>query len=179
MNRDNWVQSISSLAALLLAILVGAYSIREYMAHRRQQQVTEMERLSDVFDSPRLSHARAAAAKCRTPKDVHDVLMFFEKVARWQEKGLINIDDLDYYFEDPIRCYWFGWEQYVKDLRKKNGENADTGPLYSGFQRIALLLTQRPGVTRPTEAEINNILDFEAKRENITTCNENKARNAP
>jgi hypothetical protein len=137
------------------------------MAHRSQQQVAEMERLSEVFDSPQMSHARAEAAKSRKEftKDVHDIFQFFEKVARWQEKGLINMDDLDYYFEDSIRCYWYGWEPYVKALRVKNGENPETGTTYQGFQRIASLLIQRRGITRPTEAEIANILEFEAKRE--------------
>ena len=122
------------------------------------------------FGSPSLFNdqrdiAEAAGAKNRLEgsRGLNEVLNFFEKVARWEEKGLINIDDLDYYFEDPIRAYWFGWAPYVKALRVKNGEDQETGPTYQGFQRIALSLVKRPKVMPPTEAEIQNLLDYELK----------------
>jgi len=159
---DSWAELLSALLLVVAAI----YGMREYSEHKSGVQVEQMERLYDVFDSPAMVARRsgAAAQPGKFSRDAHEVFLFFEKVARWEEKGLINVEDLQYYFQDALLLYWHVWEPAIKDIRRSEGQNPNTGDLYQGVQRIVERMERELGVKPPSDAQLKEWLEFERQR---------------
>lgn len=159
---DTWVELLGALL-LVIAVIFGTC---EYTEHKSGVQVEQMERLSNAFNSPEMvaRRARAAAQPGKFGRDAHEVFNFFEKVARWEEKGLINVEDLQYYFQEPLQIYWHGWKSAVKKHREKQGQSPDTGDLYEGMQRIVERMERELDVKPPSDAQLNEWLKFERLR---------------
>lgn len=155
---DTWVELIGAIVVLVAAVL----ALYEYREHKAGVQVEQMERLYDDFNSPAMlaTRARAAAQPESFGRDAYQVFVFLEKLARWEEKGLVNVDDLKYYFQDPIQLYWYTWEGAIRKHRTAAGGDPE---LYEGVERMTKLL-EKEGIKPPTEAQLREWLEFEILR---------------
>lgn len=155
---DTWVEFLGALLVLAVAIL----GFHEYREHKAGVQVEQMERLYDAFNSPEMlaARSRAAAHPETFGQDAYQVFIYLEKLARWEEKRLVNVDDLKYYFQDPIQLYWYTWESEIRKHRVAAGGDPE---LYEGVERMAKLLEDE-GIKRPTEAQLKEWLYFEILR---------------
>ena len=155
---NSWVELLGGL----LLVVASIYGVLEYSQHKAGLQVEQMERLHDEFDSaPMLERrARAATQPGKFGKDAYEMFIFFEKVARWEEKGLIDIEDVDYYFRDAFQLYWYVWEPAVLEYRRSQQDPS----LYEGVQRVVTRLQSELDVKPPNDAQLNDLLKFEQKR---------------
>ena len=161
---------------MLAAAIIGFH---EYREHKAGVQVGQMERLYDAFNSPAMmvTRSRAAAQPEHFGRDAYQVFVDLEKLARWEEKGLVNVDDLKYYFQDPIQLYWYTWESEIRKNRSSAGGDPQ---LYKGVERMAKLL-EKQGIKRPTEAQLKEWRHFEILRAapDLTPANPDTAEVAP
>jgi hypothetical protein len=164
--RAAWVQAWAAVAALVIGVIVAGVAYSELSENERVRKMEKTDALWERFNSMEMMSARAEATKTypKGSEPLLEIFSFFERLARAEELGIVKPDDLDYYFRDYMVDYWYAFNDWVKDQRRKNGEDPDNGELYRGYQRIISTLLKRQGVRPPTNADIQSFLAFEQKR---------------
>lgn len=173
MNRTNWVQSLASLASAVAAVVLVVYVVlqldfakAQFIDYTRARKVEKMDALHDSFNSMRMLAARSEA--CRSHPHGSEPLLvvfnFFEKLAQAHEAGVVSTSDIDYYFRPYALFYWSAFRDWVRKNRVEEGEDPESGSLWSGYQRIVKELTQQGGAQILSKPQIERYLKAERDR---------------
>jgi len=173
MKLPTWIQALSAALTALATVallFVVKNELRFYQDQlldtQRGRKVDKMDALSERFNSLEMLSVRAEAAKSHPSGTlpVTEIFDFFERLARSEQMGIVDTDDVDYYFHDALFLYWYGWHDWLKKTRVAQGQDPDKGDLYDGYQRLVTMLLKRPGAHPLNEAEVMNFLKYETHR---------------
>ncbi|MDQ6800782.1 MAG: hypothetical protein M3041_08090 [Acidobacteriota bacterium] len=178
--RAAWVQAWASIVGVLIAgagvlfVIVQLwyandqirFAKEQYLAYKAERKTEKMEKLNSEWNSPTMLFYRANAAAGHPNGSAYivEIFSFFERVSIAKNNGIISGDDISDYFQTPMLAYWCGFQDWVRTNRKQNGEDPNTGSIWSEYQKTVAQLQTKPHVQCMTDAEIRYIMKLEQDR---------------
>jgi len=132
------ISSVAAVVALLFVVTQLQFAKVQFLEYKTERKHDNMEKLYNEWMSPTMLYYRSKAAESYPQRNPYivEVFNFFERLARAKANGIISVDDLTYYFQDDLLDYWCGWEQWVHENRRRNGEDSNTGELWRGTENL-------------------------------------------
>lgn len=126
---DKYYVALTGVATLVLAVGTLMFMWKQTEATKR---VAGFQMFSQVDAQYYAEHLRVVRSELSAhliydqvlPQQAEEVLDFFEIVACYMRKGFLDADLVSNGFSLSIRCYWYGLNGYVREMRAAHADRS-------------------------------------------------------
>jgi hypothetical protein len=158
--------NVTAVAGILTAIAAIAGALIIVWQTRLTMHTQVFHQLLSRWESADMQKIRSYAASSlladKPISYVDDVLDFFETLALFRRRKILDEDIVWHTFYWAMVCYWCKTESYIRDAQKDEG--AET---WKDLSELMPVLIRREG-TRPTAEQVKQFLTDETSRSVIT-----------
>jgi hypothetical protein len=157
----NMIIALAAVVAALAAIASAGAIVRQT---KKTLLVQILFQLLSQWESRAMQNTRSCAAGYIIdghPENLYvdDVLDFFETVAVFSKRKLLDKELAWHTFYWPMVNYWCKTESYIREAQKEEGDET-----WKDYSELIQALIQREGSERPTPEQLKYFFETETSR---------------